>query len=113
MDQLIHEHSILLGNNLPIDPTPETLSYYITFQSSHINLRSIESYLSGICNNLKLFFPEVQSNCAATLIKHTLKGALHCHGHPTKCKVSLTTNLLQSISITLHNSCDHNNMLFP
>ncbi|KIM78362.1 hypothetical protein PILCRDRAFT_824575 [Piloderma croceum F 1598] len=64
MDQLIHEHSILLGMsiddsttntyssatnsylafcNLPINPTPETLSYYITFQSSHISPKSIES----------------------------------------------------------------------
>src|ERR1700683_3009730 len=85
-DHLIYECSILLGmaidnstantytsatnsyltfctlHNMPIDPTPETLSYYITFQSSHINPKSIESYLSGICNNLEPFSPEICVN---------------------------------------------------
>jgi hypothetical protein len=136
MDRLIHKRSILLGmsidsstantyssatnsylafcnlHNLPIDPTPETLSFYITFQSSHINPRSVESYLSGICNNLKPFFPQIRSNHAAALVKRTLKGALRRHGHPTKCKVPLTTTLLLSISTTLQNSRDHDNMLF-
>ena len=65
MERLIHERSILLGmaidtttaltyssaansylafcklHQLPVDPTPETLSYYITFQSSHINPKSV------------------------------------------------------------------------
>jgi hypothetical protein len=77
MDHLIHEQSILLGmaidnstastytsatnsyltfcklHDIPIDPTLETLSYYITFQSSHISPKSVESYLSGICSKLK------------------------------------------------------------
>jgi hypothetical protein len=89
MDHLIHEHSILLGmaidnttantytsttnsylafcqiHGLPIDPTPEILKYYITFQSSHISPKAVKSHLSGICNNLKLFFPEICSNHAA------------------------------------------------
>jgi hypothetical protein len=96
MDHLIHERSILLGmaidnstastytlatnsyltfcklHNIPIDPTSETLSYYITFQSSHINPKSVESYLSGICSNLEPFFPEVRSNRDSALVKRTL-----------------------------------------
>jgi len=56
MDQLIHECSILLGNNLPIDPTPETLSYYITFQSSHICLGYVTT---SSCFSLK-YSPIVQ-----------------------------------------------------
>src|ERR1700723_3816898 len=86
MDRLIHERSILLGmainistantyssamnsylafcnlHQLPIDPTPETLSYYVTFQCSHINPKSVESYLSGIRNNLEPFFPDIRAN---------------------------------------------------
>jgi hypothetical protein len=85
--------------------------YYITFQCSHINPRSIESYLSGICNNLEPFFPEVQSNHASALVKHTLKGALHCHGQPTKWKVPLTTTLLQSI-FNSFTSANHDDMFF-
>jgi len=136
MDRLIHERSILLGmsidnstantyssatnsylafcnlHNLPINPTPETLSYYITFQSSHISPRSVESYLSGICNNLEPFFPEIRSNRAAALVKRTLKGALRRHGRPTKRKAPLTTTILQSIFTTLQSSRDHDDMLF-
>src|ERR1700678_4257964 len=36
-------------HQLPIDPTPDTLSFYIVFLSSHINQKSVNSYLSGIC----------------------------------------------------------------
>jgi hypothetical protein len=136
MDRLIHERSILLGmaidnttantytsatnsyltfcklHHLPIDPTPETLSYYITFQSSHINPKSVASYLAGICNNLEPFFPEIRSNRAAALVNRTLKGALCRHGHPTKCKAPLTVTLLQAISTTLLPSHNHDDMLF-
>ena len=105
MECLIHEHSILLGmaidnttahtyssmanlyltfckiHQLPVDPTPETLSYYITFQSTHINPNSVESYLSGICSNLEPFFPDIRANRATVLVKCTLKGT--CPGNST------------------------------
>jgi hypothetical protein len=136
MDRLIHERSILLGmaidnstastytsatnsylafcklHNLPIDPTPETLSYYITFQSSHINPKSVASYLAGICNNLEPFFPEIRANRAAALVKRTLKGALRRHGQPTKRKAPLTTVILQSIATSLNGSREHDDKLF-
>jgi len=136
MDRLIHERSILLGmaidnttantytsatnsyltfcklHHLPIEPTPETLSYYITFQTSHINPKSVASYLAGICNNLEPFFPEIRANRAAALVNRTLKGALRRHGQPTKRKAPLTATLLQSISTALLPSHDHDDMLF-
>ena len=136
MDRLLYECSILLGmaidnsttitytsatnsyltfcrlHNMPIDPTPETLSYYITFQSSHINPKSVESYLSGICNNLEPFFPEIRANRASALVKRTLKGALRRHGRPTKRKSPLSTTQLQSITSHFAHSRDHDDMLF-
>jgi len=136
MDRLIHERSILLGmaidnttattytsatnsylafcklHNLAIDPTPETLSYYITFQSSHINPKSVASYLAGICNNLEPFFPDIRCNRASALVKRTLKGALRRHGQPTKRKAPLTTAILQSIFAALNRSREHDDMLF-
>ena len=42
-----------------IEPSQQTLAYYVTFQSSHINPRSIDSYLSGVCNQLESHFPDV------------------------------------------------------
>ena len=86
LDHLVHERSILLRmaidhstagtyssatnsyltfcklHDMPIDPTSETLSYYVTFQSAHINPKSVESYLSGICNNLEPFSPDICAN---------------------------------------------------
>jgi len=136
MDRLIHKRSILLGlainnstantytsttnsyltfcklHNIPVDPTSETLSYYITFQSHHINPKSVESYLSGICNNLEPFFPDIRANRASALVKRTLKGAFRRHGRPTKCKAPLTTMQLQTITADLAHSRDHDDMLF-
>jgi hypothetical protein len=136
MDCLIHERSILLGmaldnstasmytsatnsyltfcklHNIPIDPTPKTLSYYITFQSSHINPKSVESYLSGICSNLETFFPEIRSNRGSALVKRTLRGALRRHGQPTARKPPLTTKHLQSVATALADSHNHDDLLF-
>ena len=117
---LIYEHSILLRmaidstaahtyssaansyltfcklHALPIDPTLETLSYYITFQSAHINPKSVESYLSGICNNLKLFFPDIHSDRATALIKRTLKACVDTMvGQPFKSHLLQSCNCAQ------------------
>ena len=86
LDQLNHEQSILLGlliegsmaityssatnsylmfcniHHLPIDPTPDTLSLYIMFQSHFISASSIDLYLSRICNQLQPFFPDVRKH---------------------------------------------------
>ena len=136
MDRLIYERSILLGmaidhstanaytsatnlyltfcklHNIPIDPTVETLSYYITFQSNHINPKSVRSYLSGICSNLEPFFPDICINRDSALIRRTLKGALRRHGQPTKRKSPLTTTHLQTIAADLVNSRNHDDILF-
>jgi hypothetical protein len=62
------------------DPTPDLLSLYITFQSTFISPRSVDSYLSSICNQLEPYFPHVRANCASQLVSHTLKGAHRRHG---------------------------------
>ena len=99
-------------HTLPINPTPETLSYYVTFQSSHINPKSVESYLSRICNNLEPFFPDIRANRATALVKRTLKGARRRHGRATVQKSPLTTVQLCTIANTLHHSHDHDDLLF-
>jgi hypothetical protein len=141
-DRLLYERSILLGmaidnstattytsatnsyltfcrlHNMPIDPTAETLSYYITFQSSHISPKSVESYLSGICNNLEPFFPEIRANRASALVKRTLKGALgtvpvqishlpivRCPHPSSKKKKKKTSTFLPLVSLLYSNKC--------
>jgi hypothetical protein len=98
MDCLIHERSITLGysldtstfgaytsalnsyltfcnsDNFPVDPTPDTLSFYAVYISSHINPKSADSYLSGICWQLEPFFPDVCKNRWSLLVSCTIKG---------------------------------------
>ncbi|KAG1833200.1 hypothetical protein DFJ58DRAFT_736191 [Suillus subalutaceus] len=82
MEQLIHECSVNLGlaldkstnqtyssalnsyitfcdlHHLTIDPTPDTHSLLVKFMSAHINLCSVDNYLSGIGSILKEFYPQ-------------------------------------------------------
>ena len=82
-EQLIYEHAVALGSNLDpstllvysshlqsyltfckthhfsITPTPDTLSFYVIYMSHHISPSSVASYLSGICNRLQPFFPDM------------------------------------------------------
>jgi hypothetical protein len=91
-DRLLHERAIALGlaidtstlntynstlnsyltfvhlHDLPVEPTPETLSFYAVFMSHHIKPSSVNNYLSGICQQLKPYFPNVRSSRHSTLI---------------------------------------------
>ena len=57
-----------------IKPTQCTLTLYITFQSTYINPKFVDSYLSGIANQLKTHFP-----MSAMLAK--------AHLYPMLCRV--------------------------
>ena len=57
-------------------PTPDTYAmdvYYITFQTSYINPKSIDSYLSGICNQLESHFPNVWNVHESPMVFWALK----------------------------------------
>src|ERR1700678_74074 len=121
MDRLVNKRSISLGYSIdsstfdlytstlnsyltfcnlhqfPIDHTPDTLSFYVVFLSSHINLRSVSSYLSGICRQLEPFFPDVRQNRKSILVTRTMSGCLHRYGTPIKCKAPLSHSDLKSI----------------
>src|ERR1700683_4785986 len=135
LERLNHERSILLGmaidqstatsytsalnsyltfckiHQIPVDPTPETLSYFVTFQSSFINPKSVESYLSGICNQLEPFYPQVRKNRLSPLVTRTLAGAKHYHGVPTNRKAPLSVADLTQVSNDLALSA-HDDLLF-
>ena len=83
LDCLNYEQSILLGlsidstttamytfttnsyptfckkHHLSIELTAKTLSYYITYQTHFISPDSVDSYLSGIINQLELYYPDI------------------------------------------------------
>jgi hypothetical protein len=136
LERLIHERSILLGlaldnstfraysshlnsyltfcslHNLPIDPTPDTLSYFVTFMSHHIQPRSVENYLSGIVNQLEPHFPHVRHSRHSVLVKRTLKGALHSLGRPVQRKDPLLRDDLQRVFNALPHPLTHDDLLW-
>jgi len=136
LERLNYERSILLGmsidrstsatyssalnsyltfcksHGIPVDPTPQTLSYYTTFQSFHINPKSVDSYLSGICNQLEPYFPEVRQNRKSPLVVRTLAGAKRYRGTPTHRKSPLTVVNLVTVSADLSTSTSHDDLLF-
>jgi len=40
------------SHSLPVEPTPDTLSFYAIYMSHHIKPKSVASYLSSICSKL-------------------------------------------------------------
>jgi hypothetical protein len=136
LERLSHERSILLGmaldrstsltytsalnsyltfcklHKLPIDPTPETLSFYVTFQSTFISPSSVNNYLSGVCSQLELYFPSVRANRASQLVTRTLKGARHRHGSVPARKDPLAWDHLNKVHATFASSNLHDDFLF-
>jgi hypothetical protein len=98
------------SHGLPVEPNTQTLSYY--FQSFYINPKSVDSYLSGTCNQLELYFPNVRLHHKSALINCTLAGAKQYHDTPTKCKSLLTAAHLLTLTDDLASSTLHDGLLF-
>ena len=136
MDRLINERSISLGysldsssygtytsalnsyltfcnlHNLPVDPTPDNLSFYVVFISSHIDPKSVNSYLSGICRQLEPFFPEVRRNRNSVLVSRTMTGCMRRFGNPVKRKTPLSHANLLFILDSMVSQPSHDDLLF-
>ena len=135
-DRLINERSISLGyslnassfgaytsalnsyltfcdlHNLPVDPTPDTLSFYVVFLSSHIDPNSVNSYLSGICRQLEPFFPEIRHNRKSVLVSRTMAGCLRRSGRPTNRKAPFSCADLLYVLAKHPSPCSHDDLLF-
>ena len=99
-------------HDFDINPTPETLSLFVTYQFTFINPRSVDSYLSGIANQMEAFFPHVRQNRNSTLVSRTIKGAKRQYGTPLHRKTPLSLEDLEIIYNDLKPSSDHNDLLF-
>jgi hypothetical protein len=136
MDRLINERSISLGysldsssfgaytsalnsyltfcnlHHLPVDPTPDTLSFFIVFLSSHINPKSVNSYLSGVCQQLESFYPDIRQHRKSLLVARTMAGCLRRFGTPTKRKSPFSHADLQRVLDSLPPAPSHDDLLF-
>ena len=136
MARLIHERVIALGNeidkttlsnygsalnsyisfttshNFPIEPTPDTLSFYTVYMSYYVNPRTVNTYLSGISQQLEPYFPLVKEARNSTLVRRTLKGCMRMRGTSTVRKRALSTDNLTLVIQHYQHSQSHNDRLF-
>lgn len=136
IDRLVHERSIALGfsidnsshitytsalnsyltfckiHNFNIEPTEQTLSFFVVYMSSHIKPSSVNSYLSGICNQLEPFFPDVRKSRNSMLVSRTMTGCQRRFGTPVKRKRPLSTDDLKTVISAMGTSTKHDDKLF-
>ena len=48
--------SFVCMHDFPIEPTPDPLSFFTVYMCHHINPLSVDTYLSGICQQLEPYF---------------------------------------------------------
>ena len=135
-EHLIHERSLALGHaidtstwknygsalnsyltfvrihNFPVEPTPDTLSFFTVFMCHYLKPDSVNTYLSGICQQLEPYFPSVRQIRSSTLCKRTLAGCMRLRGTPTKRKRALTMDDLNLVVNHYSNSRSHDDLLF-
>ena len=136
MERLINERSISLGfsldtssfgtytsalnsyltfcniHKLPMEPTPDTLSFYIVFLSSFIKPDSVNTYLSGICQQLEPFFPDVRRNRKSMLVSRTMTGCMRRFGSLVNWKTPLSHANLLFVIDSMVSRPSHDDLLF-
>ncbi|CAL1707955.1 unnamed protein product [Somion occarium] len=136
LERLIHSRSLALSNALdlstkssysshlnsylefchihtfPVEPTEDTFSFYIIYMSHHIEPRSVNSYLSGICNELEVYYPNIRKIRTSRIVSCSLKGCKRMLSNPIKCKRALTTDDLLLVCQSLQSSTHHDDRLF-
>lgn len=80
--------------------------------SHYINPKSISSYLSGLCNQLEIYFSEVQAEQNLPLVKKTLAGSKKRFSSPTKRKHAITRDDLLQVINFYQMSSHHDDLLF-
>jgi hypothetical protein len=99
-------------HNLPINPTTDTLSFFIVYMSAFIKPQSVGAYLSGIVSTLKPHFPDVRKNRALALVSRTLTGCVKMRGSATARKSPLTGSDLRQLLTLYGSSSNYDDLLF-
>jgi len=106
-------------HNLDLDPSPDTLSFFISFMAHQtgpsgrpISIHTISSYLSGIAHHLEPFYPNIRSVRKHPLVVKTLQGVEKTDGHLITCKLLIEDKHLHLLVTKLSSSDDFDNCLF-
>lgn len=95
----------------PLDPTPDTLSFYVVYMSHHIKPSSVETYLSGICHQLERLFPDVRAARRHPLVVRSLAGCKRMLNTPTRRRLPLEAGHLR-LALQEHARGTHDDLLF-
>jgi len=104
--------NFVLLHKLPVEPTEDILSLYTVYMSFHIKPDSVDSYLSGIVQQLEPYFPDIHQAHSSPLVKRTLHGCKHMRGSPTRRKCALTLDDLRWVINHYSFSSDYDDLLF-
>jgi len=136
MERLVHERALALGeaidlstkksygsalnsylnfiflHNLPAEPTDDTLSLFTVYMSFYIKPDSVDSYLSGIVQQLEPYFPDVRKARKSLLVRRTLTGCKRMRGTPVTRKRALTLDDLGRVIDYYSLSSYYDDLLF-
>lgn len=98
-------------HDFTIDPTVDTLSFFVVYMSHHIKPASVDSYLSGICSQLEHLFPTVCDACRSALVSRTLASCKQMQGSPPTRKASLGVDHIHEY-LQMFSLDTHDNLLF-
>ena len=78
-------HEFCHLHQLSPEPAVDSLSFFLTYRSLQLRPQTLSSYLSGICNQLEVFYPQVRELRRAPIVRHTLAGIHRVHGTNARC----------------------------
>ena len=99
-------------HDFPVKPTANTLSFFTVYMCHYINPRSVNTYLSGITQQLEADFPTIKEAWNSALVCRTLQGCMRMKGRTTVRKHTLTTDDLHLVVNHYRNSTLHDDLLF-
>ncbi|KAG1893222.1 uncharacterized protein F5891DRAFT_918980, partial [Suillus fuscotomentosus] len=67
-------------HHFPVEPSVDTLSFYVVYMCQHIQPRSVECYLSSIVSQLEPYYPSIREIRQSQLVHRSLKGSARRFG---------------------------------
>lgn len=104
--------SLVKSHHFPIEPTINTLSFFIVYMSHHISPHSVKSYLSGLVQQLKPDFPSICLIRSSRFISKVMRGCLKMKATKIKRKKPLSAYDVSFIANHFHSSTNHDDLLF-
>ncbi|KIJ41552.1 hypothetical protein M422DRAFT_172196, partial [Sphaerobolus stellatus SS14] len=100
-------------HNFPIEPTTDTLSFYVVYMCHHLRPATVGTSLSGICHLLEPYYPNVREAHFSPMVSRSLAGMKKLRGlQPTNRKRALTHEDLLVITGHLATNPSYEDHLF-